>query len=143
MGRKKEPAGWEKQPGSPKEFNQLLEELHNKQGPDVFSDLGQALGWRPQQIPPGIINKAMTAVTEEGRIQLVSRKIFRLTGFLAALLFLVALIFLTRFETFSELTGNLRLEVGLFLLVASLAMGISALTVSLLVGEGLLEKRLW
>lgn len=142
MGKKRAPTGWEEQLRSPKEFNRLLEELHNQQEPGVFSAIGMAFGWCPQPIPPGIMRKVMTAITEDGRVRLVSRRIFKLTGLLDTFLFLLALNFLTRFGAVGELSANLQMEVGLFLLVASLGMGLSALMVSLFVGECLLEKRL-
>ena len=143
MGRKIELAGWEEQLRLPKEFDQLLEELHNQQGPDVFSDLGLALGWWTEPIPPGMISKVMAAIVEKDKIQAqFNRRIFRLTGLFVTVLFFAALNFLTRMGTVGELTAHLRLEVGFFLLFACLGVGISVLTVSLSVGEGVSEKRL-
>ena len=91
MGRKSEQAGWEAQLGWPKNFDQLLEELHNQQSPEVYSDW---TGIWLEAEPILQNNQPCNSSGVEERIQLhFNRRIFKLTGIFATVLFLWSSIF--------------------------------------------------
>ena len=119
-----------------------MAELHQKQRPDIFSEIGLTLGWCQQQVPPTLAIKVMKRIAEECRGKLFNTKIFWAASLLSVLMLLVAVGFLTKLGDLSRLTDTVRTEVGLFWLVASLGVSLFTLTTSFLVGEQLLEKRL-
>ncbi|HBG15906.1 MAG TPA: hypothetical protein DDW93_03925 [Firmicutes bacterium] len=142
MRVKEDKPRWEEESKSPKELDLFLAELHQKQHPDVFSEIGLSLGWCQQQAPPTLTTKVMERIVEESKGKLFSSKMFWAASLLSVLMLLVAAGFLTKLGDFSGLTDTVRTEVGLFWLVASLGVSLFTLTTSFLVGEQLIEKRL-
>ena len=62
MKIKEDQISWDEPVNSPEELDLLLAKLRQKQRPDVFSEIGIALGWRRQQIRETLSVKVMKEI---------------------------------------------------------------------------------
>lgn len=142
MKVKEDQISWDEPVNSPEELDLLLTKLRQKQRPDVFSEVGMAIGWRRQQVPATLSVKVMKEIREECRGRLFNAKIFWSASILSTLMLLAVIGLLAKLGEPSGLREAVRTEVGLFWLVASIGVSLFALTTSFFMGEYLLEKRL-
>mgnify|MGYP001160341204 CR=1 FL=1 len=113
-------------------YERAMEELHKSQAPGVYSELGKALGWNEQRVPPYLIEEVMNEIRQSREEIELDRKVMFSGGFL--LLVLLTLIILTTIDALNALSPVARNQAitGFFWMVTSLAGSGSVLFLFLL-----------